>query len=321
MQFDPKLFRSALGAFATGVTIVTTKDGKGGDVGMTANSFNSVSLDPPMVLWSLAKSSSNIAAFQNCKSFAVHILAADQDSLSAQFARKGIDRFDGIQMERGRDQIPLLTNCTARFECETAFQHEGGDHIIFVGEVKRFSHSQRAPLVFHGGRYGWVVGRDGEGTPLPNGQPSSDEGNLTANDLLFHIGRAYHHLRGGAVHERRRRGLSEAEYQAIGVLSMQGDMKLSEIRELMLRRGYNTGLTEISDFRNRGFVTFEEPLIDDSIIYLTAGARRTYIEIISIAKAAEADALRSFDPSEKQVLRRLLERIVGLDQQQGANDD
>ena len=94
-------------------------------------------------------------------------------------------------------------------------------------------------------------------------------------------------------------------------------MKLSEIRELMLRRGYNTGVTEISDFRKfEGFVTFEEPLIDDSDHYLTAGSRRTYIEIISIAKAAEADALSTFDPSEKQVLRRLLERIVTPEQQQ-----
>src|SRR5262249_1277731 len=138
---ESRALRTALGAFATGVTIVTTRGVDGSDVGLTANSFSSVSLDPPMVLWSLAKTSGNIEALRNAGYFAVHVLAADQDGLSARFATRGIDKFAGISCERGSEAIPLLDGCTARFECRTAFQYEGGDHVIFVGEVQNLTHS------------------------------------------------------------------------------------------------------------------------------------------------------------------------------------
>lgn len=154
---DPRQFRAALGAFTTGVTIVTTQDAEGRDVGLTANSFNSVSLTPPMVLWSLAKSSNSLGAFVDAAHFAVHILAADQEPLSTRFATRGIEKFAGLDLARGHGGIPLLDGCAARFECRTAFRYEGGDHEIFVGEVITFEHFDRAPLVFHGGNYAMAV--------------------------------------------------------------------------------------------------------------------------------------------------------------------
>ncbi|GAC1626164.1 MAG: hypothetical protein NVS9B10_13830 [Nevskia sp.] len=156
-MIDPRQFRDALGAFTTGVTIVTTCDAQGRDVGLTANSFNSVSLTPPMVLWSLSKNSASLGAFVDAPHFAVHILAADQEPLSTRFARRGADKFAGLELERGHGGIPLLAGCAARFECRTAFRYEGGDHEIFVGEVITFEHFERAPLVFHGGNYAMAV--------------------------------------------------------------------------------------------------------------------------------------------------------------------
>ena len=103
--------------------------GGGRDVGLTANSFNSVSLEPPMVLWSLDKKSSNAAAFMAAEHFAVHILASDQEHVSNRFAKRGIDRFAGLAVERGHGDVPLLAGCSARFECRTAYRHEGGDHV------------------------------------------------------------------------------------------------------------------------------------------------------------------------------------------------
>ncbi len=147
---DPKAFRSALGRFATGVTIVTTRDPCGAPVGVTANSFNSVSLDPPMVLWSLAKTSNSMPAFSAASHFAVHILAEGQEDLSGRFASRGADRFAGLPLNEG---VPLLDGCAARFVCRTAFQYEGGDHVIFVGEVTDFESADKAPLLFLGGRY------------------------------------------------------------------------------------------------------------------------------------------------------------------------
>lgn len=150
---DSQSLRHALGAFATGVTIITAVDADGNDVGMTVNSFNSVSLTPPMVLWSLGRGSTNIAAFLQAKHFAVHVLAADQDALATRFAQRGVDRFAGLERGRGADGIPLLDGAAARFECRTAFQYEGGDHVIFVGEVLKYDHWPREPLVFKRGRF------------------------------------------------------------------------------------------------------------------------------------------------------------------------
>lgn len=156
-EHDPLRFRQALGCFTTGVTIVTAQDAAGADVGMTVNSFNSVSLTPPMVLWSLGRSSSNIAAFLQAKHFAVHVLADGQDELAMRFAKKDVDRFAGVQLERAASGVPLLGGVAARFECRTAFQYEGGDHVIFVGEVISFEHWDRDPLVFKHGRFARAV--------------------------------------------------------------------------------------------------------------------------------------------------------------------
>lgn len=155
--FDVKAFRQALGCFATGVTIVTTRGSGGEPVGLTVNSFNSVSLEPPLVLWSLAKTSRHLPHFTGNGHWAVHILAADQEALSNRFARAGDDKFSGLAVHRGLGEAPLLDGCAARLQCQTYACHEGGDHVIFIGEVKHFERSERAPLVFHSGAYAWAL--------------------------------------------------------------------------------------------------------------------------------------------------------------------
>ncbi len=164
--FDPREFRKALGSFATGVTIITTRAADGTPVGLTVNSFNSVSLNPPLVLWSLENASLSLAVFRDAPHWAVHVLASDQEELSGRFARRGATKFSGLALEEGVGGIPLLTGCSARFQCRNAFQYDGGDHVIFVGEVEHFDRSEVAPLVFHGGRYAHATRREpGEGKP------------------------------------------------------------------------------------------------------------------------------------------------------------
>jgi 3-hydroxy-9,10-secoandrosta-1,3,5(10)-triene-9,17-dione monooxygenase reductase component len=307
MQSDPKHFRNALGAFATGVTVVTTRDAHGNDVGMTANSFNSVSLNPPMVLWSLAKSSSNIQAFADARSFAVHVLARDQEAVSTRFATKGTDRFAGLALERGDDGIPLLPDCTARFECRTAFQHEGGDHVIFVGEVAHFTHSERPPLVFHGGRYAGVIKRATDDRSAESDMVSAS---LSPGDLLYHVARAYHHLRRDSVLERRRRNWSEAEYFTVAMLSMEGDLPFSTLDSLVRHRGYQVDADVIDALRAQGLVHAAEPVVHETVLGLTDAGRQAFIEVIAIAKAAEADALDGFQQDEVQLLKELLGRLI-----------
>lgn len=152
-EADRKGFRKALGTFPTGVCIVTTRSSDGTYTGVTCSSFNSVSLDPPLILWSLDKKAYSRPIFQAAEFWAVHVLAADQEAVSNQFARAGGDKFCGIKTEPGLGDIPLLIDCSTRFQCITEHAYEGGDHIIFVGRVLDFDHTHRAPLLFHSGRY------------------------------------------------------------------------------------------------------------------------------------------------------------------------
>jgi len=152
--FSPREFRGALGMFATGVTIVTARAASGELVGLTANSFNSVSLTPPLVLWSLAQSAGSMAAFSAGSHYAINILAADQKALAERFAARGTDRWAGVRFTEGVAGSPLLEGAAATFECFNRSRYEEGDHVIFVGEVERCSHRAGAsPLLFHGGRF------------------------------------------------------------------------------------------------------------------------------------------------------------------------
>ena len=156
-MFDPQAFRDALGSFVTGVTIVTARDGEGRPFGLTADSFNSVSLDPPMVLWSLSLRSRTLPVFRDATSWAVHVLAADQQPMSDRFARPGEDKFAGLAVMDGPEGAPLIEGYAARFGCRARFEYEGGDHAIFLGEVVDFDRREAAPLIYHGGRYGRVM--------------------------------------------------------------------------------------------------------------------------------------------------------------------
>jgi flavin reductase (DIM6/NTAB) family NADH-FMN oxidoreductase RutF len=147
-------FRDALGGFATGVTVLTTLAPDGQPVGVTISSFNSVSLQPPLILWSLATDSPRLEAFRRSRHYAVNVLAADQAWISDRFASRDPDRFSGVRSDTGMAGMPLLAGCVAYFECSSEAHYPGGDHIIFVGRVNRFSRREQvAPLIFHGGRY------------------------------------------------------------------------------------------------------------------------------------------------------------------------
>lgn len=164
-DFDAPAFRQALGRFATGVTIVTARAADGRPVGLTASSFNAVSLDPPLVLWSLSLKASSMAVFASGHRYAIHVLAAEQVGLAERFATRGLrDRFEGLATRDSPAGVPLLDGATAVFECFNRSQHREGDHVIFVGEVERCrADLGLAPLLYHGGRYRteWAMSQPG----------------------------------------------------------------------------------------------------------------------------------------------------------------
>jgi flavin reductase (DIM6/NTAB) family NADH-FMN oxidoreductase RutF len=152
---DPRAFRNALGAFPTGVCIVTTRRASGERIGLTVSSFSSVSLNPALVLWSLTRGAPSAAAFRAAERFAVNVLAEDQRGLASHFARPAADKFAAVDASfaDGIAGLPLLEGAAARFQCRNSFQEYGGDHIVFIGSVEKHEAWDRQPLVFHRGRY------------------------------------------------------------------------------------------------------------------------------------------------------------------------
>ena len=153
--FDSHTLRQALGRFATGVTIVTTTAADGSPVGLTVNSFASLSLEPPLVLWSLRLGSPRLAAFESATHFAINVLAETQVELSRRFAtpQAAGGKFDEGAWTPGLGGAPVLAGCAAVFECEKVASHEGGDHRLYIGRVRRLADIAVAPLLFQGGRY------------------------------------------------------------------------------------------------------------------------------------------------------------------------
>ncbi|MDJ1007312.1 MAG: flavin reductase family protein [Paracoccaceae bacterium] len=151
-----RAYRDALGSFATGVTVVTTRTSQG-PVGITANSFASVSLDPALVLWSPAKSSRRHDAFAGAQSFAIHVLDAAQGAVAEAFVKDGAP-FDRVAVRNVATGIPLLDDCLAVFECRRHAAHDAGDHTIIVGEVIAAETRPGEPLLFVQGKYGRFTG-------------------------------------------------------------------------------------------------------------------------------------------------------------------
>lgn len=152
-EIDLLDLRRAFGRFGTGVTVITTSTTDGARAGVTANSFNTVSLDPPIVLWSLAGTSPSLEIFRTSGHFAVNVLALEQIELSRKFSRASEDKFEGVAFTDGLQGAPLLADCAATIECAVTNEHVVGDHVLFLGRVMRYSHANAAPLLFFNGKY------------------------------------------------------------------------------------------------------------------------------------------------------------------------
>lgn len=302
--FDPREFRAALGCFATGVTVVTTRNGEGAPVGLTANSFNSVSLSPPLVLWSLARSSPSLAAFSAAPHWVVHILAADQEDLSKRFATRGIDKFAGLDFDTGVDSVPLLRGCAARFQCRTAFQYDGGDHVIFVGEVIGFDRSPASPLVFHDGRYALT---------LPKGAPQSSglTGSFSKDFLGYLVGRSHVLIRRRLKGQAKPADVGNDEHFVLSALAVHekltpreleatvGDLLAGPLRDTLMV------LEAQGHLRCEGSGT-------DRVCELAGSGRERALRTMAAAKSFEADVVDRFGAEDTFILKTLLRRLLDV---------
>ena len=164
---DSRQLRNALGRFPTGVTVITTRGTDGTRVGLTANSFSALSLDPPLVLWSIVRKSASLPGFLASGHFAINVLASDQSALSHRFATPSDDKFNGLELREGYGGSPLLPGTLASFECKTEQTIQGGDHLLFVGRVQKIRFRNGEPLIFNAGKYATAL-------PLRTGSAESD---------------------------------------------------------------------------------------------------------------------------------------------------
>lgn len=305
MTVDVRQFRSALGSFATGITIVTTRTSSGEDVGLTVNSFNSVSLEPPMVLWSLAKKSRSRQAFLDSGYFAVHILSVGQSELATRFASP-TDRFKNLVLDRNEQNLPLLQGCAARFHCKTISCYEGGDHDIFIGEVIAFENFERSALVLQAGRYAVALEK-------PEYQASEEEAQnigVERNSITYLLVQAYHRLQFGIRSELARYNLSEAEHYILATVALISPCTADQIGDRMAISGYRVTQEDVQRLMNRNLLSVTGKQGSDCSVQLTKAGREIVLHIAVMTKVIEEDAVTDLQYTEIDILKELLRKIV-----------
>jgi len=299
---DNRGFRDALGQFATGVTIITTVDDTGEWIGLTANSFNSASMDPPLVLWSLSKGSAHLEVFMETKYFAVNILAADQTELSTRFSSVVKDRFIDLNCQQGVGGVPLLPGCSARFQCKNSYCYQGGDHLIFVGEVLDFDRSDRPPLVYHQGGYA---------VTLPHEKGDDDQkntGGYVDDFLLPLLARAFRYFSWPFYKELEEADISPQDWRILATLS---DRALDEERlSRVIPMNMKSLKPLLSKLELGGLVQRNIPENGPNLMSITSEGTIKIIELLAAAKAREADVLSGFSQEERLALKQLLRQLI-----------
>jgi len=301
-------FRRTLGEFATGVAVITTTV-KGVSYGMTSNSFASVSLDPPLVLWSIRRESQSFAAFESCSHFAVNVLAGDQIELSQHFARSGPNKFESVRYANGRGDAPLLHGIAASFECRRTCAHEGGDHLILLGEVEAFSRYERAPLIFSKGRYA-VTAEHPEISPLAPAAPIShvDGENEVLSNLMI---RAYSSVASEMESARKKAGLGLSLMQARllrACAANPGSTIEALLPELLL--DFNASQNVLGSLVSLGLVEVDT----QDRVHLTPAGETRVKEIVAHARQYEEKLFKNVPAQELATMTRVLSRIVEADQ-------
>jgi flavin reductase (DIM6/NTAB) family NADH-FMN oxidoreductase RutF/DNA-binding MarR family transcriptional regulator len=319
--FSPREFRASLGMFATGVTIVTARTGDGELVGLTANSFNSVSLDPPLVLWSLARAAGSLPAFSAGSHYAINILAADQKALAERFAARGADRWAGVAFVEGAGRAPLLAGAAATFECFNRSRYEEGDHVIFVGEVERCSHrADASPLLFHGGKF-----YTEHPLQADSSAPQAPDPRFVGGYLGYLLGQASHAVYRNFERSVAAQGLTHIAWRVLALLhdahaaagtagapaGVDGAVPVGQLaRDVLAKQPTVTKL--VQRMADEGLLVLRADPLDQRrtlVAASEAGLKAARI-LIDEARAQEQGQLAHWSAGEVDTLKRMLQRLA-----------
>jgi len=304
-KFDNQAFRQALGSFTTGVTIITAIAPDGTPIGLTANSFNSVSLDPPMVLWSLAKTSLSVEAFKEAENWNVHVLSQHQQDLSNTFASKGQDKFKDTNLEEGISSAPLISDCSARFQCQNMVTHDGGDHLIFIGEVLDFDQQALPPLVFQQGQYAMTARKPWEEVNL-SCEPTAPQCSYNEDLLGYLLGRSHFQM----LYRMRKvfdeQALEDSHFFALSVMNIQQKLTLEQLNTHLDYTGHSLSENDIEFLKSQGLI--QE--LDNDTYQLTTSGRETSLHHIAQAKAIEEEIIAELGAGDVMALKLMLKRLI-----------
>lgn len=303
--FDNQAFRQALGSFTTGVTIITATAPDGTPVGLTANSFNSVSLDPPLVLWSLAKTSLSVEAFSEAEHWNVHVLSQHQQDLSNTFASRGEDKFSGIALDDGISNAPLIPDCSARFQCRNTVTHDGGDHLIFIGEVLDFDQQALPPLVFQQGQYAMTARKPWEEVAI-SAEPAAPECSYNEDLLGYLLGRSHFQMLYRMRKELDKQALEDSHFFALSVLNIQHQLTVEEINTHLDYTGHIINDEDVEFLVRQDLIQ----AIDNDLYQLTETGRDTSLRHIAQAKAIEEELIGELGAGDVMALKLMLKRLI-----------
>lgn len=306
-NIDPRELRNTLGQFATGVTVITTRDKENRPVGVTASSFNSVSLDPPLILWSLDKSSASLPAFTDFGYFAVHVLANGQESLSNNFARRGEDKFANIDTIEGINNLPIIPECAARFQCKLMYSYEGGDHVILVGEVKEYENFARKPLIFHSGRYAQAKPIGDESITIE--QVFDHSGGFFGSDFLSYlVSRAHYQLHQPLMADVRNIGLSEIDYFILSAICIKHEMSFDTIVGFLMHTGEVPTIDDCRKMQELGLLEIEG--VTNPLIRVTETGKLTYIKLLTSDAERGTQAVADLSNEELSDFIHTLKHVI-----------
>lgn len=302
MSFDARDFRRALGKFATGVTVITTRDSAGEKFGVTASSFNTVSMDPPLILWSIDKGAYSLATYRDAEHFVVNVLGNDQVDVSNRFASRGEDKFSGIAVEEGIGGSPKVKGAAAQFECRTWKVYEGGDHLIIIGEVVDYAYRDTgSALVFHSGRYSVPE-------PHPMVLPVDEEsalGGRLGYHLLYLMRQALVAYRGDFYPRLDSLGVNEKEWRVLTLLVDRGDMESDLLAQRVAQPREDLEDT-LAGLQERALVALDE----NAYVRLSEDGKSLALRLLAMADDHEKRLLEEMNPDEIKTLKAGLGRLV-----------
>ncbi|WP_264313845.1 p-hydroxyphenylacetate 3-hydroxylase reductase component [Pseudomonas putida] len=304
--FDSRAFRRALGNFATGVTVVTAAGPSGRKVGVTANSFNSVSLEPALILWSIDKRSTSHEVFEEASHFAVNILAADQIELSNNFARPKDDRFAGIDYQEGAGGAPLLADCSARFQCEKFQQLDGGDHWILVGKVVAFDDFGRSPLLYHQGAYSMVLPHTRMTQRAEGQSPSSHFQGRLQHNLYYLMTQALRAYQGDYQPRQLSTGLRTSEARMLMVLENDAGLGMNDLQREVAMPAREIE-EAVANLKRKGLIADDEGRVRLSV----KGVDETEA-LWTIAREQQDQVFGQFSDEQLDTFKTVLKAIIQM---------